>query len=109
MRVIIVGDSKLVYFLAKQFIGKGDRVTLIASDRETAIDFSRQLKATVTVGDASDPEILEQVGAMGADVLVALTPEDPDNLIACQIAQKQYGVSQTVALVNDPENKPIFE
>ncbi|MDY6786478.1 MAG: TrkA family potassium uptake protein [Cyanobacteriota bacterium] len=109
MRVIIVGDSKLVYFLAKQFISKGDRVTLIASDREIATEFSRQLKATVTAGDASDPDILEQVGAIGADILVALTPEDPNNLIACQIAQKQYGVPQTVALVNDPENKAIFE
>ncbi|MGB7518449.1 MAG: TrkA C-terminal domain-containing protein, partial [Spirulinaceae cyanobacterium] len=44
-----------------------------------------------------------------ANVVLSLTSQDQDNLIACQIAQKKYGVPRTVALVNDPENRAIFE
>lgn len=50
-----------------------------------------------------------EAGAYQADVVLSLTTEDEDNLIACQIAQKEYGVPRTIALVNDPENQPIFE
>jgi len=60
-------------------------------------------------GDGSDPAMLEQAGAYRADVLLALTPQDEDNLVACQVAQKRFGVPRTIALVNDPENQPIFQ
>jgi trk system potassium uptake protein TrkA len=52
--------------------------------------------------------VLEEAGARRADVLLSLTPSDPDNLVACQIAQKLYSVPRTMALVNDPDNEAIF-
>jgi trk system potassium uptake protein TrkA len=69
---------------------------------------ARQVKATVIVGDGSDPAVLEEAGARRADVVLSLTPQDPDNLVACQVAQRLYHVPRTMALVNDPDNEQIF-
>ena len=109
MKIILIGGSKLAYFLAKQFASKNYYTTVINDDYDQAISLSRSLKATVIHGQGSDPEILAEAGAFQADVLLSLTTQDEDNLIACQIAQKEYGVPRTIALVNDPENQPIFE
>jgi trk system potassium uptake protein TrkA len=109
MKVIIIGQGKLVYFLAKQFISKGYYLTIINQDMAEATVLSRQLKATVMVGDGSNPLILKEAGAYQTDVLLSLMSQDPDNLVACQIAQKHYGVPRTIALVNDPEHQQVFE
>ena len=109
MKIILIGNGKLAYFLAKQFASKGYHLTIIDANEDEAIAFSRNLKATVIHGEGSNPNILSQAGAYQADAVLSLTNNDEDNLIACQIAQKEYGVPRTVALVNDPENRQIFE
>ncbi|MGD1918484.1 MAG: NAD-binding protein [Pleurocapsa sp.] len=109
MKIILIGGSKLAYFLAKQFASKNYYTTIVNGDLEEARVLSRTLKATVIHGQGSDPKILSEAGAYQADVILSLTTQDEDNLIACQIAQKEYGVPRTIALVNDPENQPIFE
>ena len=108
MNIILIGSGKLAYFLAKQFASKGYHLTIIDADRDEAIAFSRNLKATVIYGEGSNPKILAQANIYQADAVLSLTDNDEDNLIACQIAQKEYGVPRTVALVNDPENRQIF-
>ena len=109
MKIILIGGSKLAYFLAKQFASKNYYTTIINDDLEEAQTLSRTLKATVIHGEGSDPTTLGEAGALQADVVLSLTAQDEDNLIACQIAQKEYGVPRTIALVNDPENQQIFE
>ena len=109
MKVILMGQGKLLYFLAKQFISKGYHLTIINQDLAEATTLSRQLKATVMVGDGSNPLVLKEAGAYQADVFLSLTSKDQDNLVACQIAQKRYGVPRIIALVNDPEHQQIFE
>ena len=109
MKIILIGGSKLAYFLAKQFASKNYYTTIINADLEEAKTLSRTLKATVIHGEGSDPAVLSEAGALQADVVLSLTTHDEDNLIACQIAQKEYGVPRTIALVNDPENQEMFE
>lgn len=109
MKIILIGGSKLAYFLAKQFASKNYYTTIINADLEEAKTLSRNLKATVIHGQGSDPKTLKEAGALQADAVLSLTTQDEDNLIACQIAQKEYGVPRTIALVNDPENQHIFE
>ncbi|MBN2429021.1 MAG: TrkA family potassium uptake protein [Deltaproteobacteria bacterium] len=108
MRVIMVGCGEIVYFLARQFAGKGFRVTIVTREAHEAGVLSRKLKATVLHGDGSDPVVLDQAGARRAEVVLALTPRDQDNLAVCQIAHHMFRVPRTVALVNDPENEEIF-
>jgi len=108
MNVVIVGGGKRVYFLCRTFISKGHAVTVI--DRETAdcTRMARRLRATVVHGDGSDPAVLEDAGARGADAVLAVTPNDEDNLVVCQLAASRFGVPRTIALVNDPDNEEIF-
>ena len=109
MRIILIGTDKLTYFLGRRFSSKGYFLTIITPSEENAVSLSRRLKATVLTGNGSDPATLKEAGAYQADVLLALTSRDQDNLIACQVAQDRYGVPKTVALVNDPENREVFE
>ena len=111
MRVILLGGGETVetvYFLARLFVRRRYNVTIVNPYPAEAEMLSRRVKALVLLGDGSDPAVLEEAGARKADLLLSLTPQDPDNLVACQIAQKLYGVPRTLALVNDPENEDVF-
>jgi trk system potassium uptake protein TrkA len=111
MRVLLIGGGETIetiYFLARLFAGRGYQVTIVNPHPSEAKMLSRQVNATVILGDGSDPAVLEEGGARRADVVLSLTPYDPDNLVACQIAQKMYGVPRTMALANDPENEAVF-
>lgn len=109
MKIIIVGGGKTLYFLCRSFVSKGYQVVIINRNQEESIQISRELKATVIKGDASDFKTLEEAQARTADTILAITPNDQDNLIICQMAQMRFGVTKAIALANDPDNKEIFE
>jgi trk system potassium uptake protein TrkA len=109
MKVLIVGEGKMLYFLSRKFTAKGYEVVIIDREREECVQLARQLKATVVHGNGSDPEILKESGALGADAVLAITSDDQDNLVICQLASLQYGVPRVVALANDPDNAEVFE
>jgi len=109
MKVLIVGAGKTLYFLCRNFTAKGYEVIIINRDRGECVQLARQLSAMVVCGDGSDATILKEAGAMGADVVLAITPNDQDNLVICQLASIQFGVPRAIALANDPDNVDIFE
>jgi trk system potassium uptake protein TrkA len=109
MKVLIVGGGKTLYFLCRTFTAKGYEVVIINRNQEECVQLARQLSATVVCGDGSNPDILKEADAMGADALLAITPNDQDNLVICQLASLQFGVPRAVALANDPENAEIFQ
>jgi trk/ktr system potassium uptake protein len=109
MKVFIVGGGNTLYFLCRNFTAKGYEVVIVNKDREECVHLAQQLSATVVCGDGSDPKILREAGAMGADALLAITPKDQDNLVICQLASLLYGVPRTLALANDPDNAEVFE
>ncbi|NJL92355.1 MAG: TrkA family potassium uptake protein [Anaerolineae bacterium] len=108
MRIVIIGGSKTVYFITRQLVERGNHVTIINRDLARSRELSQATKATVVFGEGTDVNRLEEAGARRADVVLALTSHDQDNLIACQVAQKLFGVPRTLALVNDPENEEVF-
>jgi len=109
MNVLIVGGGKTLYFLCRNFTAKGYGVIIVNRNREECVQLARQLSGTVVCGDGSDPRILKEAGAMGADAVLAITPNDQDNLVICQLASIRFGVLRTVALANDPDNAEVFE
>ncbi|MGX9364546.1 NAD-binding protein [Desulfoplanes sp. PS50] len=109
MKVILVGGGKTLFFLCRRFAAKGYQVVVVNRDRDECVQLSRQLSALVVLGDGSDAEVLKEAGAMEADALLAITPNDQDNLIICQLAAIKFGVPRAVALANDPDNAGIFE
>ncbi|MFW6308769.1 MAG: NAD-binding protein [bacterium] len=108
MEIILVGGGKLIYHLAKKLISKGHFVTIINKDRKLAQDLAREINAKVVFGDATNQEVLEDAGTYKADNLVSLTQKDHNNLFICKMAMDYFGVERTTALVNNPENKELF-
>lgn len=108
MNILIVGGGKAVYYLCRTFVSKGYSVTIINRDQEECKMLARRLKATVLLGDGSDPEVIEEAGGNTADAILAVTPNDQDNLVICQLADLRFGVPRVLALVNDPENELVF-
>jgi len=106
--ILIVGGGKIVYFLTRMFIAKGSRVTIINKDKAECTRLARALKATVVYGDGSDPVILEEAGAGAVDTIIAMTPNDQDNLVICQLAIMRFSVPRSLALVSDPDNEVVF-
>jgi trk system potassium uptake protein TrkA len=109
MKILIIGSGKTLYFLCRNFTSAGYDVVIINRNRRECQNLAKELKAKVVYGDGSDVKVLMEAGAMGADVVLAITPHDQDNLIICQLAAIQFGVTRTVALANDPDNVEIFE
>jgi trk system potassium uptake protein TrkA len=109
MKIIIVGGGKTLFFLCRRFAAKGYQVVIVNRDKEECVQLSRELSALVVHGDGSDAEVLKEAGAMEADALLAITPNDQDNLIICQLAAIKFDVPRAVALANDPDNAGIFE
>jgi len=109
MKVILVGGSNVAFYLTKDLISKGYEVTYIHSNPELCEKLSKQTKATVIKGKMSNPTIIEDAGAYKANILVALTSNDPQNLFICQIAKKKFEVPKVLAFVNNPDNQVTFD
>lgn len=97
-----------MYFLTRTFLSKGFRVTIINREKAECKWLARMLKATVVHGEGSNIQILEESGAETADAILAVTPNDQDNLVICQLADMCFRVKKTMALVNDPDNEHVF-
>jgi trk system potassium uptake protein TrkA len=109
MNILIAGGGKPVYFLCRTFISKGYKVTVINRDFNESTWLAKNLKVISIYGDWGSPSILEEAGANFADIALAVTPNDHDNLAICQIASLHFKVPQTLALVNDPDNEDVFK
>jgi trk system potassium uptake protein TrkA len=108
MRVLFASDGRRLHYLATSFAGHGHTVTAIARQPDECTRLARTGLVTVVQGDPSDPNVLEDAGARSADVFVAATTSDPDNLIACQMASLRFELPRTIAVVNDPDNEEVF-
>ncbi|MFH0827056.1 MAG: NAD-binding protein [Candidatus Omnitrophota bacterium] len=108
MHIIIVGAGKVGYFLAKRLCQSRHRITVIERDKLTCNQIAKELEALVMNGDGCDPRILEEAGIAQADVVAAVTGDDEDNLIVCQLAKERFGIQRTVGRVNNPDNEHTF-
>ena len=105
---MIMGGGKVGSFLAALLEGKGHRVTVIERNRELCERIAAETSATVIQGDGCDLRYQEEAEVGGADVFAAVTGDDDDNLVACQLARTYFQAPRTVARVNNPKNERIF-
>lgn len=108
MYILVVGAGKVGYFLAKRLCLAKHTVSIVDKDRATCEEVARELEVLVVNGDACEPQILEEAGISRADVIAAVTGEDEDNLIICQLAKERFNVRRTIARVNNPDHERIF-
>lgn len=109
MFVLIVGGGKVGSYLTRALLQQGHEVVMIEKQERKAVLLEQLLDQKVAVvGDGCDPLVLEQAGLKRADVVVADTGDDEDNLVVCLIAKKN-ATARCIARVNNPANKMIFD
>jgi len=109
MFILIVGGGKVGSYLTRALIDQGHEVVMVEKQERKARMLEQLIEQNVTVvGDGCDPLVLDQAGLSRADVVVADTGDDEDNLAVCLIAKKK-SKTRCIARVNNPRNKMIFE
>jgi len=109
MYVIIAGAGKVGWNLARELIGKDREVTLIERNHDRFRVVEQELEHVVQYGDATELWVLERAGIQRADLVIAVTGDDEDNILICQVAKEKYGVQRIVARVNNPRNYQHFK
>jgi trk system potassium uptake protein TrkA len=109
MYIIIVGAGKVGWNLARELLEKGSEVTLIENDRERYQTVEQELEHNIQYGDASELWVLERAGVERADMVIAVTGDDEDNMLICQVAKEKYRVERIIARVNNPRNRAHFD
>ncbi len=109
MYVLVVGGGKVGYYLTKSLMEQHHEVLLLEKDRAKARELIEDLgEGIVYQGDGCEASIMADVGAGRADVLCAVTGDDEDNLVTCQLGKHKFKVSRTIARINNPKNERIF-
>jgi voltage-gated potassium channel Kch len=107
--VIIAGAGKVGWNLARELLEKGHEVTAIEQDRRRYLTVEQELEHAVQYGDATELWVLERAGIQRADLVVAVTGDDEDNLLICQVAKEKYLCERIIARVNNPRNLDHFK
>jgi trk system potassium uptake protein TrkA len=107
--IIIAGAGKVGWNLARELMQAEHEVTVIESDRDRYITVEEELEHNIHYGDASELWVLERAGIVRADMVIAVTGDDEDNILICQVAKEKYLVEHTIARVNNPRNVDHFE
>jgi trk system potassium uptake protein TrkA len=109
MYALIVGAGKVGWNLARELVDKGHEVSLIEANRRRYETVEEELEHAIQYGDGTELWVLERAGIERADLVVAVTGDDEDNILICQVATEKYGVDRVVARCNNPRNLQHFE
>jgi len=106
---VIAGGGEVGFHLAKALLEAGHEIMLIESDRRRAAVIQEQLGSVVLNAPADEGRYQMEAGCQRADAVIAVTGEDPANLVICQLAKWKCKVPRVIARVNDPKNEIVFK
>ncbi len=109
MYIIVVGGGKIGYFLARQLLEDQHEVLIVEQNAEKAAQIAEELGEIVMIGDGCEAATMERAGMGRTDMAIALTGDDEDNLVVCQVAKHKFNVPHTIARINNPKNERIFK
>jgi trk system potassium uptake protein TrkA len=109
MKVLIAGAGRLGTQIAQVLVAAGEDVTLIDIDEDRIAELDGRISLRLITGDACEPAVLEEAGALTAELLVAATGDDEDNLVISLLAKRQFAVPRVVARINDTDNSWLFD
>ena len=108
MYILIGGGGQVGYYLTKGLLQQGHEVLLLEKDGRRVEQLREELGTSVTRGDACEARVMTEVGSDRADLVIAVTGDDEDNLVICQMAKARFKVPKTIARVNNPRNDDLF-
>ena len=109
MYIIVIGVGRLGYYLMKALLDEGHEVLAIEKNADICETVVGEMGSVCVCGDGCEASTLAEVGTSRADMLVAVTGDDEDNLVACQVAKHKFNVPRTVARIRNPKNETIFK
>src|SRR3954463_3010936 len=108
MYIIVAGGGKVGFYLARELIQGGHEVLLIEKSASRCEIIAAELGNVVQRGNADEASVLAEAGTNRAEVVVAVTGDDEDNLVICQVAKRRFNVPRVIARINNPKNEGIF-
>lgn len=109
MYIIIVGGGRLGYYLLKALLNEGHEAFLVEKDAVICQNINEELGSVCYRGDGCEVATLTEIGTGRADMFVAVTGDDEDNLVSCQIAKQKFHVPRTIARTRNPKNAILFK
>jgi trk/ktr system potassium uptake protein len=110
MFVVVVGGGKVGVSVTRTLLALGHELAVVEQEQARYERLEEEFQHRAIHGDATEIFVLEQAGlGRPPDIVVAVTGDDEDNIVICQLAQEMYGVPKVIARVNDPRNTPHFD
>ena len=109
MYIIVVGGGRVGYYLTRALLDEGHEVLVIEQNATYCDVINDELGSVCLRGDGCEAAILAGAGTDRADMLIAVTGDDEDNLVACQVAKHKFNVPRTIARIRNPQNEVIFK
>ena len=109
MYIIVIGGGRLGYYLTKALLNEDHEVTIVEKNANFCKIINDELGGVCVHGDGCEAATLAEIGTGRADMLIAVTGDDEDNLVACQVAKHKFNVSRTIARIRNPQNEVIFK
>lgn len=109
MYIIVVGGGRVGYYLLKALLAEGHEVLLIEKDARICKTITDEMGSVCYRGDGCEAAVLAEVGTGRADMLVAVTGDDEDNLVSCQVAKHKHNVPRTISRIRNPKNAVLFK
>jgi trk system potassium uptake protein TrkA len=106
--VLVVGGGRIGFYLTKELLAEGHEIVLMEKDTGSAERIRDELGAVVVNRDGCEGTHLAEAGANRATIVAAVTGDDADNLVVCQMAKHHFDVPRTIARVNNPRNEVLF-
>jgi trk system potassium uptake protein TrkA len=109
MYIVVIGGGKVGYYLARALLDEGHEILVVEKDADRTKFICSELGSVCVRGDGCEVATLTEVGTGRADMFIAITGDDEDNLVACQVAKHKFNVPRTIARINNPKNETIFK
>ncbi len=109
MYIVVVGGGRTGYYLLKGLLDEGHEVVLVEKNANICERINDEFGSVCIHGDGCETSTLEEVGTARADMLIAVTGDDEDNLVACQVAKHRFKVPRTIARIRNPQNETLFK
>jgi trk system potassium uptake protein TrkA len=107
--ILIVGAGKVGWNLARELVARGNEVTVVEHNRGRYATVEEELEHAAHYGDGSELWVLERAGIERAEMVIAVTGDDEDNILISQVAREKYGVERVIARCNNPRNLQHFD